>query len=83
MPDEQHEYTTLVLQVDLPTKHIDALESHLHQMVSEGKVDGFYFLTRNRAPIVHSDPDLAPETRLGYAIAAIQNDEILLHALGD
>lgn len=83
MPDEQHEYTTLVLQVDLPTRFIEHLELHLHGMLDAGQIDGFYFLTKNRAPIHHEDEHLTAENRLGVAISAIQNDDVLIRAIGD
>jgi hypothetical protein len=83
MPDEQHEYSTLVLQVDLPTRFIQHLELHLHGMLDAGQIDGFYMLTKNRAPIHHEDEHLNAENRLGRAISTIQNDKVLLHSLGD
>ena len=80
---EDNEYSTLILQVDLPTRFIEHLELHLHGMLDAGQIDGFYFLTKNRAPIHHEDEHLNAENRLGVAISTIQNDEVLIRSLAD
>jgi hypothetical protein len=75
---------SIVLKVDLPNETAASLfEMSLHDSINLGRIDGFYFLTRNKTPIRHSDEHLEPENRLGRAISAIQNDEILFTGLAD
>ncbi len=69
---ELNESTTLILRVDLPTKFVETLETTLHEMIEMGQVDGFYFLTKNSAPVIHQDPHLQPENLLGIEISKIQ-----------
>ena len=69
---------SIVLKVDLPNETAAyQFEMKLHDLLNEGKMDGFYFLTRNGHPIRHSDEHLEPENRLGRAISAIQRGDIL------
>ena len=75
---------SIILKVDLPNGvAADLFEMGLHDSINLGRIDGFYFLTRNKVPIRHSDEHLEPENRLGRAISAIQNDEILFTGLAD
>ena len=69
---------SIILKVDLPNAvAADLFEMSLHDSINLGKLDGFYFLTRNGHPIRHSDAHLEPENRLGRAISALQRHEIL------
>ena len=69
---------SIVLKVDLPSETTASLfEMRLHDDIALGRIDGFYFLTRNGHPIRHADAHLEPENRLGRAISAIQRGEIL------
>ena len=70
---------TLILRLDLPDpKFLNHLEMNLEGMLSANQLDGYYILTQNGKSVQHREPHLAKENRLGTAIAAIQNDEILL-----
>jgi hypothetical protein len=75
--------TKLILQIDIPTDKYDDLLELFEQGFNRGVMDGYYILTRNHAPVKHKEEHLAPETRLGIAIAAIQNDDILIRSLAD
>lgn len=69
---------SIVLKVDLPNAiAADLFEMSLHDSINLGRIDGFYFLTRNGHPIRHGDAHLEPENRLGRAISAIQRGDIL------
>jgi hypothetical protein len=81
--DSGNNYTQLIVQIDLRSDTINDLVDSFEFMLNKGKIDGFYFLTRNRVPIVHRDQHLQAETRLGAAIAAIQNDDVLIRSLAD
>lgn len=75
---------SIILKVDLPSETAATLfEMHLQDSLNLGRIDGFYFLTRNKTPIRHPDEHLEPENRLGRAISAIQNNEILFTGLAD
>lgn len=69
---------SIILKVDLPNEvAADLFEMSLHDSINLGRIDGFYFLTRNGHPIRHGDEHLEPENRLGRAISAIQRGDIL------
>jgi hypothetical protein len=75
---------TLILRLDLPDpKFLSHLELHLESMLTANQLDGYYFLTKNGAPVHHRDEHLELENRLGRAISAIQNDDILIRSLAD
>ena len=76
-------YTKLIVQIDIPTASYDDVVALFEEGFKRGIMDGYYVLTRNGIPVRHSDEHLAPETRLGVAIATIQNDEILIRSLAD
>jgi len=70
---------SIILKVDLPNAiAADLFEMSLHDSINLGRIDGFYFLTRNGVPIRHSDAHLEPENKLGRAIAMVQSDELLI-----
>lgn len=83
MTDSGNNYTKLVLQIDLPTDKLETFEMHLADMLELSKIDGYYFLTKNGAPVHHRDEHLELENRFGRAISAIQRDEILIAGLAD
>lgn len=73
---------SIILKVDLPNAvAADLFEMSLHDSINLGRIDGFYFLTRNGQPIRHSDEHLEPENRLGSTIAALQRDEIIYRSI--
>lgn len=75
---------SIILKVDLPNAvAADLFEMSLHDSINLGRIDGFYFLTRNGQPIRHSDEHLELENRMGRAISAIQNNDILIAGLAD
>jgi hypothetical protein len=75
---------SIILKVDLPNAvAADLFEMSLHDSINLGRIDGFYFLTRNGQPIQHSDEHLELENRMGRAISAIQNNDILIAGLAD
>lgn len=74
----------LIVKLDIPSEDcVFKIEDHLEEAFANGILDGYYFLTRNKVPVVHRDEHLEPENRLGCAIAAIQNDDILIRSLAD
>lgn len=81
--DSGNNHTQLILKIDLRSDTMNELEDSLEECLSNGTIDGYYFLTRNGVPIVHRDEHLAPETRLGYAISTLQSDDILIRSLSD
>lgn len=77
LPDEYP--VSLVIKVDLPNESaVDLFEENLHDLIKLGRVDGFYFLTRNQQPVRHQDAHLGPENRLGRAISAVQTGKIFV-----
>jgi hypothetical protein len=69
---------SIILKVDLPSETAASLfEMSLHDSINLGRIDGFYFLTRNGIPIRHSDAHLEHENRLGRSISALQRGDIL------
>ena len=81
MTDNGH--TKLIVQIDIPTTSYDDVVDLFEEGFKRGIMDGYYVLTRNSVPVRHTDEHLAPETRLGNAIAAVQRDEILYRALSE
>lgn len=74
----------LIVQLDIPCENTLArFHDHLEEALERGILDGYYFLTRNKVAVNHTDEHLGPENRLGSAIAAIQNDDVLIRSLAD
>lgn len=81
--DSGNGHTSLIVRIDLPSDKVDDLLILFENGFDRGTLDGYYFLTRNKTPVVHKEPHLQYESRLGAAIAAIQRDEILFASLAD
>ena len=73
-------YTKLIVQIDIPTSSHDDVIDLFEDGLNRGIMDGYYVLTRNGVPIIHSSTHLTPETEFGKRIAQIQRDEMMADA---
>lgn len=73
----------IVLMVHVESENYDRFLSLIENGLEDRILNAFYFLTVNGSPVHHRDEHLAPENRLGVAIATIQNDDVLIRALDD
>jgi hypothetical protein len=81
--DSGNNHKRIVLMVDLESTQYDRFITLLEDGLDDGILDGFYFLTVNGAPVKHRDEHLELENRLGRAVSAIQQNEILITGLAD
>ena len=81
--DSGNNHKRIVLMVDIQSHLYNRFVSLLESGIEDGCVDGFYLLTVNGAPVKHRDEHLELENRLGLAISAVQQNEILITGLAD
>ena len=81
--DSGNNHKRIVLMVDLESTQHDQFITLLEDGLDDGILDGFYFLTVNGAPVHHRDEHLELENRLGRAISAVQQNDILITGLAD
>lgn len=68
---------SLILKIDLSTNdRVDKLENALEALLTDGTIDGYYFLTRNGVSVHHKETHLESETNLGRKIAAVQSVDL-------
>lgn len=68
---------SLILKIDLSTNdRVDRLENALEALLTDGTIDGYYFLTRNGVAVHHRENHLHSETTLGRKIAAVQSVDL-------
>jgi len=75
--------STIILRIDIPSDQRDNLLDLFEHGFNRGIVDGYYFLTENQVPVKHNEPHLQYENRLGIAIAALQNEDVLIRSIAD